>query len=163
MPVERGALTSGMLVNEREDEAIGDKPSNAVRIRKLGRKLCLKAKQEMGVLRLRGAQLGPHAAPTTPADPTGACVGRFPVAAAFPVSQAGRRPQLHFRGLLRHTARYGLTACSPGLPGLCREASARPVTGPRCSPASMSTDIFIGGAFHPAGCSRQYGALRNAG
>ena len=56
MPVERGALTSGMLVNEREDEAIGDKPSNAVRIRKLGR---LKAKQEMGVLRLRGAQLGP--------------------------------------------------------------------------------------------------------
>ena len=59
MPVERGALTSGMLVNEREDEAIGDKPSNAVRIRKLGRKLCLKAKQEMGVLRLRGAQLGP--------------------------------------------------------------------------------------------------------
>ena len=30
---------------------------------------------------------------------------------------------------------------------LCREASARPVTGPRCSPASMSTDIFIGGAF----------------
>ena len=48
-----------MLVNEREDEAIGDKPSNAVRIRKLGRKLCLKAKQEMGVLRLRGAQLGP--------------------------------------------------------------------------------------------------------
>ena len=54
--------------------------------------------------------------PTTPADRTGANVGCFPVRAAFPVSQAGRRPRFPFRGLLRLTARYGLPACSPGFP-----------------------------------------------
>ena len=55
-----------------------------------------------------------HAVPTTPADRAGASVGCFPARAAFPVSQAGRRPRFPFRGLLRLTARYGLPACSPG-------------------------------------------------
>ena len=60
--------------------------------------------------------LGRHAVPTTPADRAGASVGCFPARAAFPVSQAGRRPRFPFRGLLRLTARYGLPACSPGFP-----------------------------------------------
>src|SRR5579864_5933690 len=52
-----------------------------------------------------------HAVLTTPVDPTG--TGRwFPVGAAFPVSQAGRHPRLHFRGLLKLHSRYGLLACS---------------------------------------------------
>src|SRR3954467_5240746 len=38
---------------------------------------------------------------------TGACVDYFPAHTAFPVSQAGRHPHLHFRGLLRLHARYG--------------------------------------------------------
>src|SRR5271166_5878297 len=38
-----------------------------------------------------------RAVPTTPADRMGACVDCFPIHAAFPVIQAGRRPQLHFR------------------------------------------------------------------
>src|ERR1035438_2402213 len=38
----------------------------------------------------------------------GARVGGFPAGAAFPVSQAGRRPRLHFRGLLKLHSRYGL-------------------------------------------------------
>ena len=38
----------------------------------------------------------------------------LPGSCGLPVSQAGRRPQFHFRGLLRLTARYGLPACSPG-------------------------------------------------
>ena len=40
----------------------------------------------------------------------------FPARAAFPVSQAGRRPRFPLRGLLRLTARYGLPACSPSFP-----------------------------------------------
>ena len=35
-----------------------------------------------------------------------------PSHAAFPVSQAGRRPRLHFRGLLRLYSRYGPLDCS---------------------------------------------------
>jgi len=48
--------------------------------------------------------------------------GFFPVRAAFPVSQAGRRPHLHFRGLLKLHTRYGLQDCSPTIRGLYREA-----------------------------------------
>ena len=88
-----------------------------------------------------------HAAPTTPANQTGAGVGRFPVCAAFPTSASGRRPRFHFRGLLGHTARYGLTACSPGQAGLCHEASARPLPAfatrqLRCRPTSSSAGPF---------------------
>ena len=57
-----------------------------------------------------------HAVPTTPADRAGAPVGCFPARAAFPVSQAGRRPRFPLRGLLRLTTRYGLPACSPSFP-----------------------------------------------
>jgi hypothetical protein len=52
-----------------------------------------------------------HAVLTTPAYRTGALVGCFPVRAAFPVSQAGRHPRLHFRGLLKLHSRYGLPVC----------------------------------------------------
>jgi hypothetical protein len=48
----------------------------------------------------------------------------FPVRAAFPVSQAGRRPHLHFRGLLRLHSRYGPSDCSTAQSGLCHEAPA---------------------------------------
>ncbi len=45
----------------------------------------------------------------------GARVGCFPARAAFPVIQAGRRPRLHFRGLLRIHSRYGLPSLLPHL------------------------------------------------
>ena len=62
-----------------------------------------------------------HAVPTTPADRTGARVGCFPARAAFPAIVAGRRPRLHFRGLLMIHSRYGLHACSLAFPrGLSR-------------------------------------------
>jgi hypothetical protein len=51
--------------------------------------------------------LSRHAVLTTRADRTGALVGCFPARAAFPVSQAGRPPRLHFRGLLKLHSRYG--------------------------------------------------------
>ena len=41
-----------------------------------------------------------------------------PSYAAFPVIQAGRHPQLHFRGLLELYACYGLPGCSPTKVGL---------------------------------------------
>ena len=53
--------------------------------------------------------------------------GFFPVRTAFPVSQAGRHPHLHFRGLLKLHTRYGLQGCSPTFRGLYREASPWPV------------------------------------
>ena len=77
-----------------------------------------------------------HAVPTTPADRTGALVGCFPVRAAFPESQAGRHPRLHFRGLLRLHSRYGLPDRSTARGGLCHEASARPVARPNRSSAT---------------------------
>src|SRR3954468_9360097 len=45
---------------------------------------------------------------------TGACVDCFPAHTAFPVSQAGRHPHLHFRGLLRLHARYSRRPLSRG-------------------------------------------------
>ena len=63
-------------------------------------------------------------------------------------------------GLLR------VTACQlarPAFPGLCHEASARPIARPRCSSASMLTDNYIGGLLPPTGCPRRKGALRNEG
>ena len=59
---------------------------------------------------------------------TGASVGCFPTRAAFPVIQAGRRPRLHFRGLLRLHSRYGPPDRSTAQGGLRHEASTRPVT-----------------------------------
>ena len=72
--------------------------------------------------------LSRHAVLPTPADRTGALVGCFPARAAFPVSQAGRHPRLHSRGLLKLHSRYGLPVCSPTIRGLCHEASIRSVT-----------------------------------
>ena len=69
-----------------------------------------------------------RALPTTPANQTGATIDSFPVRAAFPDIQAGRHPQLHFRGLLRLHSRYGPLDRSTAQGGLCHEASAPPVT-----------------------------------
>ena len=64
--------------------------------------------------------------------------------AAFPVMQAGRHPRLHFRGLLRLHARYGPSDCSTAQGGLCRKASARPVTPPSRLPATRSNRLLSG-------------------
>jgi len=71
-------------------------------------------------------------------------VGYFPVGTAIPVSQAGRRPRLHFRGLLRLHSRYGLR-CSAVHDGLCHKALARPVTGLCPLSATRLTDNHLGG------------------
>jgi len=85
-----------------------------------------------------------HAVLTTPVDRTGALVGCFPARAAFPVSQAGRRPRLHFRGLLELHSRYGLPGCSPTMRGLCHEASIRSVTRSNRSLATKSYRQLLG-------------------
>jgi hypothetical protein len=77
----------------------------------------------------------------------GACVDCFPAHTAFPVSQAGRHPHLHFRGLLRLHARYGPLDGSTAHGGLCHEASTRPVARPGRSSATRSIDNSLGGTF----------------
>ena len=67
--------------------------------------------------------------------------------AAFPVSQAGRHPRFHFRGLLRLHSRYGPLDRSTAQGGLCYEASRRPVTQPPRSSATRSTDNSLDGTF----------------
>ena len=93
--------------------------------------------------------LSRHAVLTTPADRTGALVGCFPARAAFPVSQAGRPPRLHFRGLLKLHSRYGLPVCLPTIRGLCYEASIRPVAQSNRSLATKSYRQLLGWDFHP--------------
>src|SRR3954465_16002946 len=78
---------------------------------------------------------------------TGACVDCFPAHTAFPVSQAGRHPHLHFRGLLRLHARYGPLDCSTAQGGLCHEAPAQSVARPNRSSATRSIDNSLGGTF----------------
>ena len=78
---------------------------------------------------------------------TGACVDCFPAHTAFPVSQAGRHPHLHFRGLLRLHARYGPLDCSTAQGGLRHEASTRPVALPGRSSATRSIDNSLDGTF----------------
>ena len=70
-----------------------------------------------------------------------------PPRAAFPVSQPGRRPRLHFRGLLRLHSHYGPSDRSAALGGLCHEASTRPVAQTSRSSATRSTDNSLGGTF----------------
>jgi hypothetical protein len=77
----------------------------------------------------------------------GALVDCFPAYAAFPVIQAGRHPQLHFRGLLRLHSRYGPLDCSTAQGGLCHEASTWPVTRPSRSSATRSIDNSLDGSF----------------
>jgi hypothetical protein len=80
-----------------------------------------------------------HAVPTTPMDRNGCICRLLPrPTRAFPVIQAGRRPSLHFRGLLRLHSRYGLSDCSTAQGGLCHEASVQPVTRPNRSSATRS-------------------------
>jgi hypothetical protein len=98
--------------------------------------------------------------PHTPADRTGACVNCFPVHAAFPVSEAGRHPQLHFRGLLRLHSRYGPLDCSTAQGGLRHEASARPLPlqAARQLP-DQSTTLCVESS--STGVTRLRGALKN--
>src|SRR5205807_8841258 len=103
--------------------------------------------------------------PHTPADRTGVGVDCFPVHAAFPVTQAGRRPHLHFRGLLRLYSRYGPLDCSTAQGGLCHEASTRLVAQPSCSSATRSIDNSLGGTFlhwcyAPSGRTEKVGLAR---
>ena len=85
-----------------------------------------------------------------------------PPRAAFPVSQPGRRPRLHFRGLLRLHSRYGPSDRSAAQGGLCHEASARPVAQTDRSSATRSTDNSLGGTFlhwrrAPSGRTGEFG------
>jgi hypothetical protein len=64
--------------------------------------------------------------------------------AAFPESQPGRHPRGHFRGLLRLHSRYGPLDRATAQGGLCRKASARPVTQPRRLPATRSNRQLSG-------------------
>src|SRR3954467_3775852 len=75
----------------------------------------------------------------------GACVDCFPAHTAFPVSQAGRHPPLHVRGLLRLHARYGPLDCSTAQGGLCHEAPAQSVARPNRSSATGAIDNSPGG------------------
>jgi len=66
----------------------------------------------MGLPQLPGSPFR-HAAPTTPMDQNGCTCRLLPHPTwAFPVIQAGRRPSLHFRGLLGLHSRCGLPDCS---------------------------------------------------
>jgi hypothetical protein len=76
---------------------------------------------------------------------------------AFPVIQAGRRPRLHFRGLLRLHSRYGLPDCSTAQGGLCHEASARQVTPTSRSSATRSYRQLPGWILPPL-VNRAFGA-----
>ena len=80
-----------------------------------------------------------HAVPITPMDRNGCVCRLLPhPTRAFPESQAGRHPSLHFRGLLRLHSRYGLLDCSTAHGGLCHEASTQPVTQLSRSSATRS-------------------------
>src|SRR5215213_3384427 len=89
-----------------------------------------------------------HAVPTTPMDQN-RCVCRLlpHPTRAFPGTSAGRRPSLHFRGLLRLHACYGLPDCSTAQggfvtrlrPGRSPDRAARQLPEP--------TDNSLGGSF----------------
>lgn len=105
-----------------------------------------------------------RAVPTTPTDRTGAHVDSFPAHAAFPISQPGRHPLLHFRGLLRLHSRYGPLDRSAAQGGLCHEASTQPVTRPSRSSATRPIDNYLGGTFlhwcyAPSGRTERCGLL----
>jgi hypothetical protein len=97
----------------------------------------------------------------------GACVDCFPAHAAFPVSQAGRHPHLHFRDLLRLHSRYGPLDCSAAQGGLCHEAPARSVTRPNRSSATGAIDNSPGGillhwCYAPSGRTGKFWQARPA-
>jgi hypothetical protein len=99
-----------------------------------------------------------HAVPTTPMDRDGCICRLLPhPTRAFPESQAGRRPSLHFRGLLRLHSRYGLLDRSTAQGGLCHEASTQPVTQLSRSSATRSYRQLPGWILPPL-VSRAVGA-----
>ena len=67
-----------------------------------------------------------------------------PSHAAFPGSQAGRHPRLHFRGLLRLHSNYGPLDRSTAQGGLCHRASIHPVTRTNRLPATRSNRQLSG-------------------
>ena len=67
-----------------------------------------------------------------------------PSRAAFPLSQAGRHPRLHFRGLLRLHSNYGPLDRSTAQGGLCHRASIHPVTRTNRLPATRSNRQLSG-------------------
>lgn len=100
--------------------------------------------------------------PESRTSPAGAHVGGFPVGATFPVSQAGRRPRLHSRGLLELHSRYGLQGCSANRSGFGHKVPAWPVTEPGRLPATRFTESYLGGTC-TTGDLRRWDALRNPG
>ena len=67
-----------------------------------------------------------------------------PSRAAFPLSQEGRHPRLHFRGLLRLHSNYGPLDRSTAQGGLCHRASIHPVTRTNRLPATRSNRQLSG-------------------
>ena len=67
-----------------------------------------------------------------------------PSRAAFPGSQEGRHPRLHFRGLLRLHSNYGPLDRSTAQGGLCHRASIHPVTRTDRLPATRSNRQLSG-------------------
>jgi hypothetical protein len=62
-------------------------------------------------------------------------------------SQAGWRPQLHFRGLRWLHSRYGPQGCSATRSGPGHKAPALPITGPSRLLATRLTDNYLDGTF----------------
>src|SRR3954451_10768699 len=89
-------------------------------------------------------------------------VGFFPARTAFPQSQRGRHPRLHFRGLLKLHSRCGLPDCSPAQwPALSQgsDPASRP-TEPPVSYHVLPTTTCVSPPL--TGDLRRWGALRNA-
>src|SRR3954468_3268453 len=117
----------------------------------------------MGLPQLPGSPFR-HAAPTTPMDRNGCSCRLLPhPTRAFPVIQAGRRPSLHFRGLLGLHSRCGLPDCST--------AQRRPLSRgfdpvgypavPLVSYQSLPTTLWV--VPSSTGEPRRWGALDNRG
>ena len=69
-------------------------------------------------------------------------------ASAFPVTQAGRHPQLHFRGLLGIHSRYGPRSCWPTQGGRCpRGFGRRSCPCPPLGWLPSRADSYSGGSF----------------
>ena len=83
-----------------------------------------------------------------------------PSRAAFPGSQAGRHPRLHFRGLLRLHSNYGPLDRSTAQGGLCHRASIHPVTRTNRLPATRS-NRQLSGWFLPPLVIRAFWAHRD--
>src|SRR3954468_2493793 len=111
----------------------------------------------MGLPQLPGSPFR-HAAPTTPMDQNGRSCRLLPRSTrAFPGTSAGRRPSLHFRGLLGLHSRCGLSDCSAAQGGLYHEASAQSVAQP-CRSIATRAYRQLSGWFLPPLVSHAVGA-----